>query len=98
MLSVAQLECKNCRAESKFISTDVLVGKVLKYLKDLAQDYIDRKLKPFAEQCSLDTYQVSEVVLGIPATYSDHQRDVLRSAAQLAGFEEVCFGRTTTPT
>lgn len=70
------------------LAVDVLIGYVIATLRMHALDYItSRKWRP--EEESNSSLDLCEVVLGLPATYTGKQKDVLRAAAHLAGFTEV---------
>jgi len=65
----------------------MLISKIIKYLKECAEDYVKNKFRKTTKK--ENKVQLYEVVLGIPATFSDGAKNVLRSAANLAGFVEV---------
>lgn len=82
------VECKNTDGTMRLIAVEVLIGHVIASLRLHALDYIvARKWRPLVE--SDPSLDLSEVVLGLPATYTGKQKDVLRAAAHLAGFTEV---------
>lgn len=80
-------------------SVEELVGKIIEYLKRCAEQYLDRRpirkvnkidgspVEIDAADCSAHT--IERVVLGIPSNYTEHQREILRTAASLAGFKDV---------
>ncbi len=67
----------------------VLASYILLHLKECAQDYLKRNAKKLKTVAS-DTFDIKRVVLGMPATLSSQGQGLLRTAAMLAGFEEVC--------
>ena len=87
-LCTASVECKNTDGTVRLLAVEVLIGYVIATLRIHAQDYVNsRKWCPEAESNS--SLDLCEVVLGLPATYTGKQKDVLRAAALLAGFTEV---------
>eukprot|EP00597_Dinobryon_sp_UTEXLB2267_P000252 CAMPEP_0170069434 /NCGR_PEP_ID=MMETSP0019_2-20121128/8113_1 /TAXON_ID=98059 /ORGANISM="Dinobryon sp., Strain UTEXLB2267" /LENGTH=524 /DNA_ID=CAMNT_0010277483 /DNA_START=112 /DNA_END=1683 /DNA_ORIENTATION=- len=83
---VDEISCTNTNGDTRKISLDVLISKILKYLKECAEDYVKNTFRKSKKASKVELY---EVVLGIPATFSDAAKTILRSAAHLAGFVEV---------
>lgn len=81
-LDTSRVDCFNSIGEQRKIELEILISYIFLFLRNCAEEYIRSK-------SAIATNAFIEVVVGIPATYSGKQKDVLRSAALLAGFNVV---------
>lgn len=86
------IRCFTTTGESTLCSADYLSSLVLKYLKQCAEEYL--RVKPIRDlpaNCSLTRTdgEVKRAVIGVPAHFSELERNATRNAARIAGFQEV---------
>lgn len=87
------MRCTDKSGKEKYIEPEELASHIISYLKGIAEQYLDRR--PFkvpgeVQPANRKKVNLHKVVIGVPANYTDRQKDAIRSAASLSGFDEVC--------
>lgn len=83
------IRCTNKKGAEKLMEPEELASHIISYLKNIAEQYLDRR--PFKGQENPKSKKINlhKVVIGVPANYTDRQKDAIKSAAALSGFDEV---------